>query len=580
MSKTFVIADIHGGFRALKQCFERSGFDYRADTLICLGDTVDGWCQSKQCIDELLKIKNLIHCSGNHDCLSMDTEILTLKGWKFFKELTDSDKVYSLDIKRNIGTWSSINEKIIKPYKGDMYHFKNQHVDMLVTPTHRILCKKRSGSIYKDFEYIHAKNLNGRARIPLSSISNIIDYDISDDMLKIVAWILTDGCISRSTENQVGSYVIYQSKGLDEIASIADREGLKYKKSERIRNVKPIKGRVVKNTLSEKSIRFYRDSAVKIRKYLNHKSEFPKWIFNLSKRQFDLFIKVVKQADGSVPKHTDNSFCLYGIESFLEKIQILCHINGCRAVLKINKRGEPLLNISFKGTTEFEVIRVVNNLKYDDYVWCLNVPLSNFMVRRNGKVFFTGNCWFLDWIEKHEEAEIDLWTSQGGEMTIHSYGGSYKNVPDNHYKLLKDAPIYYIDSKDRLFVHGGFIPDQKLKETDPWVLMWDRSLFKKAYKKSISDPDYVFSDFTEIYIGHTSTYFYDSKVPLNFCNLWAIDTGGGYEGRLTIMDIDTHEFWQSDKVMDLYTLKDDKKDAITFFEYYMKNGGDDLHIWS
>ena len=37
------------------------------------------------------------------------------------------------------------------------------------------------------------------------------------------------------------------------------------------------------------------------------------------------------------------------------------------------------------------------------------------------------------------------------------------------------------------------------------------------------------------------------------CNVWNLDTGGGYEGRLTIMDIDTKEFWQSDFVNTLYS---------------------------
>jgi len=42
MSKTFVIGDIHGGYKALLQCFARSGFDYKKDKLICLGDITDG----------------------------------------------------------------------------------------------------------------------------------------------------------------------------------------------------------------------------------------------------------------------------------------------------------------------------------------------------------------------------------------------------------------------------------------------------------------------------------------------------------------------------------------------------------
>jgi serine/threonine protein phosphatase 1 len=67
MSRTFVMGDIHGAYRALKQCLERSAFDYENDTLICLGDVCDGWPETKQCVDELLKIRKLVYLLGNHD---------------------------------------------------------------------------------------------------------------------------------------------------------------------------------------------------------------------------------------------------------------------------------------------------------------------------------------------------------------------------------------------------------------------------------------------------------------------------------------------------------------------------------
>ena len=67
MPKTFVIGDIHGAYRALMQCLEKSSFDYENDRLISLGDVCDGWPETKQCVDELLKVKNLTYILGNHD---------------------------------------------------------------------------------------------------------------------------------------------------------------------------------------------------------------------------------------------------------------------------------------------------------------------------------------------------------------------------------------------------------------------------------------------------------------------------------------------------------------------------------
>ena len=65
--KRFVIGDIHGGYYALIEVLKKSGFNYDQDLLICLGDVCDGWPQVKECINELLQIKNLIYVIGNHD---------------------------------------------------------------------------------------------------------------------------------------------------------------------------------------------------------------------------------------------------------------------------------------------------------------------------------------------------------------------------------------------------------------------------------------------------------------------------------------------------------------------------------
>ncbi|MBN2349195.1 MAG: metallophosphoesterase [Bacteroidales bacterium] len=67
MAKTFVIGDIHGAYKALIQCLQRSGFDYNEDILICLGDVCDGWPEVNKSIDELLRIKSLTYILGNHD---------------------------------------------------------------------------------------------------------------------------------------------------------------------------------------------------------------------------------------------------------------------------------------------------------------------------------------------------------------------------------------------------------------------------------------------------------------------------------------------------------------------------------
>ena len=65
--KTFVIGDIHGANKALEEVLEKSNFDYDNDTLISLGDLCDGYSETPQVIETLMKIKNLVSIIGNHD---------------------------------------------------------------------------------------------------------------------------------------------------------------------------------------------------------------------------------------------------------------------------------------------------------------------------------------------------------------------------------------------------------------------------------------------------------------------------------------------------------------------------------
>ena len=74
MKRTLVIGDIHGGLKAVHQVLEKAKVT-KDDTLIFLGDYVDGWSESPQVLDFLMELKttnNCIFIRGNHDELLLD----------------------------------------------------------------------------------------------------------------------------------------------------------------------------------------------------------------------------------------------------------------------------------------------------------------------------------------------------------------------------------------------------------------------------------------------------------------------------------------------------------------------------
>ena len=136
------------------------------------------------------------------------------------------------------------------------------------------------------------------------------------------------------------------------------------------------------------------------------------------------------------------------------------------------------------------------------------------------------------------------WTSQGGASTLNAYNEKPK-IKERHIKFFEKAKLYHTDKDARLFVHGGFnhrIPFN-LQTDNKELLIWDRSLVLTAMEYDQSG--LTFREFNEIFVGHTPTQFIKESIPKKFSNLWMLDTGVYISGKLTLMNVETKEYWQS-----------------------------------
>lgn len=147
----------------------------------------------------------------------------------------------------------------------------------------------------------------------------------------------------------------------------------------------------------------------------------------------------------------------------------------------------------------------------------------------------------------------------GFEVSIRS-----GDIPDRHIEFFKNQLPYYKDEQNNLFIHGGFNRHFFLDDQDESLFWWDRDLWSQALswgtmsamqtgtKKEFVPKFKILEETKEIFIGHTSTQFWKVDEPMHAANIWNLDTGGGWFGKVSIMDIDTKEFWQSDKATELY----------------------------
>ncbi len=103
----------------------------------------------------------------------------------------------------------------------------------------------------------------------------------------------------------------------------------------------------------------------------------------------------------------------------------------------------------------------------------------------------------------------------------------------------------------------GLIGSYHLPSSALKIIMWDRDLWCQAMEWQTKgrfvnpcEPFQMITEFKEIFIGHTTTMYWKTNQPLRAANIINIDTGSGKEGKLTIMDVATKEFWQSDSYME------------------------------
>jgi len=160
-------------------------------------------------------------------------------------------------------------------------------------------------------------------------------------------------------------------------------------------------------------------------------------------------------------------------------------------------------------------------------------------------VYIVGNHdeWFMNHIKS---GWVDhIWLSQGGENTIKSYmKENTLTIPVTHQDFFNRG-VYWHEEDNCMFVHGGFKPKLHPKDETRQNLLWDRNIINVArlYHKTGKK----IGKWDKVFIGHTTTqYIIKGCVqPLQFANLWMLDTGAGWTGTLSIMNIKTEKYCSS-----------------------------------
>nr|DAP74087.1 MAG TPA: hypothetical protein [Caudoviricetes sp.] len=396
------------------------------------------------------------------NCYSDDSEVLTNRGWKLFKDVFDDDLILSLNPTNRTPEWVESTNRQCYRYNGDMIHFFNKSLDCLVTPEHNMVYLNKNDGRIKNCqakEYTKGKGAFYRGceyeseDVAFYEIDNIkIPFDL---FCEFMGYWLSDG----STMGNAG-VVISQQEGepaRDRIVNCVKRIGFE-------------------PHLDKQKVAFY---STPIRNYLkifgkcSHKF-IPSVIKNASVRQIRIFLNAFMLCDGYrrpcksfVGNHgtefkSDKDEILYFTvsERMAGDLSELILKSGNRPSFSVNKAGVSHKSNGSIITSNYDCysIRECYSVTatvfhkeiqhYDGFVYDLTLEKNHIMyIRRNGKCFWGSNCrCYKIPILKTEE---EFWAWDGRSEASTESVNEVKDVPDSFKKWVLDNQRRIDNAKKR-----------------------------------------------------------------------------------------------------------------------------------
>jgi len=327
-------------------------------------------------------------------CVSEDTEILTLDGWKAIGDIEQGSAVLSYDIESG----SILDDVALATHEyrledTDAVLIKNAVTDQLLTTNHRVLASKKSSPIeddgeieyHREYGYIKAEDIPDvltSYRIPTSGTYDG-DVSIGEDFAELIGWFLTDGCMPKN-----GGAYITQAKPatLKKLKDLLDSMGVEYREWSR---EKYFEG---KRHLDEHRFYFPKSGEVGSLIYDLIPDRKPtNVLLRLKLSEKKRLIEGICNGDGSRRPDGKWHMVTKPDSDFLEWFQTLIHLSGLRSSFT-----EKYANIAYKDSVDIQPRYDVSTITYTGRVWSITTERSNYIAKRNGKIFITGNSNLLD----------------------------------------------------------------------------------------------------------------------------------------------------------------------------------------
>jgi ribonucleotide reductase beta subunit family protein with ferritin-like domain len=329
------------------------------------------------------------------ECFSDDTEVLTEDGWKYLKDLDKTEEVAQYNMESGEVSFVKPSGYIKRYHEGEMHLYQSEGTDICVTPRHEILVMHPQKDYYEKRK--SESGLWGRNyRYPTSGYKT--GTKSFTDVDRLLVAIQADGCLLGETPSGKGkvrrdfSFNLSKQRKVDRLIEILDAVGIDYYKRQGRDEFTIISGRLPGGIESTSNIKCF-------------------GFINLSEVGSDYcekFFEELKYWDAACRVGRD-SYTYYNTnEVAVDKIMALGTLGGFNVNKGMNRTKEQSMMVPNPGgkvrqsskdcyavsvrKSDKTVYPKRESIDYSGFVYCVTVPESNIVTRRNKRVAISGNC--------------------------------------------------------------------------------------------------------------------------------------------------------------------------------------------
>lgn len=350
-------------------------------------------------------------------CHDEQTRILTEDGFKYFRDLTDDDKVAQWDPDTRVMSFVKPKVRTVKKWNRPLLHFETRgELDMMVTHTHRMrvgvsqgeqwLTESAGELVERDgnVNFVGHVRWEGREQLQyiVPGIPRSAGYEgscdlhvLMDSWLELMGYLVTEGgvcydhgrpsCIKMSQRTPVNQGTA------DKIKECMRRNSVQYKEFPNDET-----GDLNWTIYGKQFWQWYLDNlgGSCAEKHL------PRWCFELSSRQLKILFDALVAGGGNRderPNCTGGAF--YSTSKQLcEDFQEVCIRLGMRCVVRLHKEEEGNRKTRWRALwsrgRDYAFNKPSSSVKkvpYTGNVYCCAVPSGYIVTERNGCVAYQGN---------------------------------------------------------------------------------------------------------------------------------------------------------------------------------------------